>query len=328
VRPAVPLICQFIDEHKERFGVVPVCRALTVHGIVIAPRTYWARLASAPGKRALWDMTVTEIMAGIYQPDKNGRRPPESMYGTVKMWGYLRRQGIEVARCTVERLKREHGWRGTTRARRPPRTTVPDPAASRAPDLVRRRFSAPRPGQLHVADFTYVPMEAGRFGYTAFVIDAFAGLIPGWECSLDKKAAFVEAAIRQAAAYRARQGRPFTGKEIHHSDAGSQYTSIHFTETLMLAGLQPSIGTVGDAFDNALAETTIGLYKTECIREGSPFRTGPLVTLAGLEEITSAWVCWYNTSRLMHRLGLRPPAEAEAQYYQQHAEPRPGQAHK
>jgi len=328
VRPAVPLICQFIDEHKERFGVVPVCRALTVHGIVIAPRTYWARLASAPGKRALWDMTVTEIMAGIYQPDKNGRRPPESMYGTVKMWGYLRRQGIEVARCTVERLKREHGWRGTTRARRPPRTTVPDPAASRAPDLVRRRFSAPRPGQLHVADFTYVPMEAGRFGYTAFVIDAFAGLIPGWECSLDKKAAFVEAAIRQAAAYRARQGRPFTGKEIHHSDAGSQYTSIHFTETLMLAGLQPSIGTVGDAFDNALAETTIGLDKTECIREGSPFRTGPLVTLAGLEEITSAWVCWYNTSRLMHRLGLRPPAEAEAQYYQQHAEPRPGQAHK
>jgi len=328
VRPAVPLICQFIDEHKERFGVVPVCRALTVHGIVIAPRTYWARLASAPGKRALWDMTVTEIMAGIYQPDKNGRRPPESMYGTVKMWGYLRRQGIEVARCTVERLKREHGWRGTTRARRPPRTTVPDPAASRAPDLVRRRFSAPRPGQLHVADFTYVPMEAGRFGYTAFVIDAFAGLIPGWECSLDKKAAFVEAAIRQAAAYRARQGRPFTGKEIRHSDAGSQYTSIHFTETLMLAGLQPSIGTVGDAFDNALAETTIGLDKTECIREGSPFRTGPLVTLAGLEEITSAWVCWYNTSRLMHRLGLRPPAEAEAQYYQQHAEPRPGQAHK
>jgi putative transposase len=220
------------------------------------------------------------------------------------------------------------GHPGVTRARRAPRTTVSDPAASRAPDLVRRRFKASRPGELHVADFTYVAMETGRFGYTAFVIDAFAGLIPGWECSLDKKTAFVEAAIRQAAAYRARQGRPFTGKEIHHSDAGSQYTSIHFTETLMLAGLQPSIGTVGDAFDNALAETTIGLYKTECSREGSPFRTGPLETLADLEEITSAWVSWYNTSRLMHRLGLRPPAEAEAEYYQQRAEPTRGQAHK
>jgi len=218
VRPAVPLICQFIDDQKERFGVVPVCRALTVHGIVIAPRTYWARAASGPSKRALWDMTVTEIMAGIYRPDENGRRPPESMYGTVKMWGYLQRQGIEVARCTVERLKREHGWRGTTRARRPPRTTVADPGAQRAPDLVKRNFKAWRPGDLVVADFTYVPMDTGRFGYTAFVIDAFAGLIPGWECSLSKKTAFVAAAIRQAAACRARQGRPFTGKEIHHSD--------------------------------------------------------------------------------------------------------------
>jgi putative transposase len=328
VRPATALICQFIDEHKERFGVAPVCRALSAHGIQIAPRTYWARRSAVPSKRALWDTVIAEVLAGIYEPDNNGRRRPEALYGTVKMWGHLRRQGIEVAKCTVERLKRAHGWRGTARARRPPRTTVADPAAQRAPDLVKRNFTASRPGELVVADFTYVPMGTGRFGYTAFVIDAFAGLIPGWECSLSKKTAFVEAAIRQAAAYRARQGHPFTGKEIHHSDAGSQYTSIHFTETLMLAGLQPSIGTVGDAFDNALAETTIGLYKTECVRECSPFRTGPLVTLADLEEITAAWVHWYNTSRLMHRLGLRPPAEAEADYHQQHAEPHPGQAHK
>jgi transposase InsO family protein len=195
------------------------------------------------------------------------------------------------------------------------RTTVPDPAAARAPDLVRRQFKAPRPGQLHVADFTYVPLTGGRFAYTAFVIDAFAGLIPGWECSLSKKTAFVESAIRQAAAYRARQGSPITGGAIHHSDAGKQYTSVHFTETLMLAGLAPSIGTVGDALDNALAETTIGLYKTECTRDCSPFRNGRLETLADVEEITSAWVHWYNTSRLMHRLGGRPPAEAEAEYY-------------
>ena len=326
MRPATALICQFIDERKGEFGVAPICRALSAHGIQIAPRTYWARRSAAPGKRALWDTAVTEILAGIYEPDENGRRPPESLYGTVKMWAHLNRQGIPVAKCTVERLKRAHGWRGATRGRRV-RTTVPDPAASRAPDLVRRQFKAARPGQLHVADFTYVPLAGGRFAYTAFVIDAFAGLIPGWECSLSKQTAFVESAIRQAAGYRARQGNPISGDAIHHSDAGSQYTSVHFTETLMLAGLAPSIGTVGDALDNALAETTIGLYKTECIRDGSPFRNGPLETLADVEQITSAWVCWYNTSRLMHRLGRRPPAEAEAEYYDHHRAGHPGQAH-
>jgi len=310
----MPLICAFVDERKHQFGVVPICRALSAHGILIAPRTYWARLAASPSKRALWDTAVTEILAGIYEPDHRGRRPPESLYGTLKMWAHLNRQGIPVAKSTIERLKHAHGWRGVTRGRRV-RTTVPDPAAARAPDLVRRQFKASRPGQLHVADFTYVPLATGRFAYTAFIIDAFAGLIPGWECSLSKQAAFVESAVRQAALYRARQGTPLTAGAIHHSDAGSQYTSVHFTETLLLAGLAPSIGTVGDALDNALAETTIGLYKTECTRDGSPFRTGPLNTLADVEEITSAWVHWYNTSRLMHRLGRRPPAQAEAKYY-------------
>jgi putative transposase len=217
VRPATALICRFIDEEKEKFGVAPICRALLVHGMEIAPRTYWAHRAAMPGKRELWDTAVTEILAGIYEPDENGRRPPESLYGTVKMWAHLNRQGIPVAKCTVERLKRVHGWRGVTRGRRV-RTTIADPAASRAPDLVRRQFKASRPGQLHVADFTYVPLAGGRFAYTAFVIDAFAGLIPGWECSLSKQAAFVESAIRQAAAYRARQGNPITGDAIHHSD--------------------------------------------------------------------------------------------------------------
>jgi transposase InsO family protein len=326
VRPATALICRFIDEEKGEFGVAPVCRALSVHGIQIAPRTYWAHRAAIPGKRELWDTAVTEILAGIYEPDEKGRRPPESLYGTVKMWAHLNRQGIPVAKCTVERLKRAHGWRGVTRGRRV-RTTVPDPAASRAPDLVRRQFKAPRPGQLHVADFTYVPLAGGRFAYTAFVIDAFAGLIPGWECSLSKETAFVESAIRQATAYRARQGQPVTSGAIHHSDAGSQYTSVHFTETLMLAGLAPSIGTVGDALDNALAETTIGLYKTECTREGSPFRAGPLETLADVEKITSEWVHWYNASRLMHRLGRRPPVEAEAEYYHARRPGHPAQGH-
>lgn len=264
---------------------------------------------------------MTEILAGIYEPDRAGRRPPESLYGSLKMWAHLHRQGVPVARCTVERLMRAGGWRGTTRARKV-RTTVTDPAAARAPDLVNRNFHAHRPDQLHVADFTYVPMVSG-FGYTAFVLDAFAGLIAGWECSLSKQTVFVERAIRQAAAHRRRQGRPLAGDTIHHSDAGSQYTAVHFGETLMLEGLIPSIGSVGDAYDNALAETTIGLYKTECIRDGSPFRTGPIRTLADLEAITAAWVHWYNTSRLMHRLGRRPPVEAEAEYYAHHGDGQP-----
>ncbi len=225
---------------------MPICRALAGHGIAIAPRTYWARRSRPPSQRPLRDAALTEILAGIYEPDERGRRPPECLYGSLKMWDYLRRQGIRVARCTVERLMRANGWRGVTRARTV-RTTIPDPAHTRAPDLVHRNFQADRPGQLHVADFTYVPLDGAGFGYTAFVIDAFAGLIAGY----------------------------------------------------------------------ALAETTIGLYKTECIRQDSPFRTGPIRTLADLEEITSAWVHWYNTSRLMHRLGRRPPAEAEAEYYQQ-----------
>jgi hypothetical protein len=155
------------------------------------------------------------------------------------MWAHLQRQGVPVARCTVERLMREHGWRGATRTKKV-RTTVADPHAVRAPDLVRRCFTAARPDALWVADFTYTPMTEGRFGYTAFVIDAFAGLIPGWECSMTKHTDFVQAAIRQAAARRRREGHPLRGT-VHHSDAGSQYTSVHFGQTLYLEGLTPSV---------------------------------------------------------------------------------------
>jgi putative transposase len=188
---------------------VPICRALCSQGIAIAPRTYWARRSRPPSRRALTDAALTEILAGIYEPDENGRRRPECLYGSVKMWEHLNRQGITVAKCTVERLMRAHGWRGVTRARTV-RTTIPDPGHTRAPDLVRRNFKAGRPGQLHVADFTYVPLDGGGFGYTAFVIDAFAGLIAGWECSLSKQTAFVERAIsgpasRRAAVARCRQ---------------------------------------------------------------------------------------------------------------------------
>jgi len=195
---------------------VPICRALSGLGVAIAPRTYWARRSRPPSRRALRDEALTEILAGIYEPGENGRRPPECLYGSVKMREHLNRQGITVAKCTVERLMRANGWRGVTRGRTV-RTTIPDPGHGRAPDLVKRHFQAERPGQLHVADFTYVPLDGGGFGYTAFVIDAFAGLIAGWDCSLSKETAFVERAIRQAAALRARQGHPIGGPAVHHS---------------------------------------------------------------------------------------------------------------
>lgn len=261
----------------------------------------------------MWDTAVTEILAGIYEPDKHGRRAAESLYGAEKMWAHLQRQGIPVARCTVERLMRVNGWKGVVR-RKKVRTTEPAPAAYRAPDLVDRQFRVPAPNMLFVADFTYVRLVTGVFVYTAFVIDAYAGTIVGWECAASKRTTFVESAIRAAVALRAGQGRPVTDA-IHHSDAGSQYTAVKRVETLALSGLRPSIGSVGDAYDNALAETTIGLYKTEAIRDDSPFRRGPLHRIADVELLTADWVSWFNQSRLMHRLARKPPIEYEADYY-------------
>jgi putative transposase len=289
--------------------------------VAIAPRTFHAWATRAPSKRSLWDATITEVLAGYYEPDQHGRRRPESLYGSLKMWAHLQREGIPVARSTVERLMRAHGWQGVRRQTKV-RTTVVDPAAARAPDLVDRQFAVPAPNRLLVADFTYVRLACGVFVYVAFVIDAYAGAIIGWEVSGSKQTRFVESAIRQAIALRSRQGHPIEGA-IHHSDAGSQYTSVHFGETLSLSGLRPSVGSVGDAYDNALAETTIGLYKNECVRCDSPFRRGPLQALTDVELITADWVSWYNQQRLMHRLGRIPPAEAEAHYYAQRVAGRP-----
>jgi putative transposase len=204
---------------------------LTAHGVKIAPRTFYAWLNRPPSKRALWDTAIIEILAGYYEPDDNGRRKPESLYGAEKMWGHLQREGIPVARCTVERLMRANGWKGVVR-RKAIRTTEADPAGSRPADLVDRNFRVPAPDLLVVADFTYVRLASGGFVYTAFVVDAYAGRIVGWECSTSKRTAFVESAIRQAAALRARQGRAWTGSTIHHSDAGSQgefnWSTQHF----------------------------------------------------------------------------------------------------
>ena len=215
------MICAFIAEHRARFGVAPICRVLTEHGCQIAPRTFYAWLSRPPSARALWDTVLTEVLAGYYEPDEHDRRKPESLYGAVKMWAHLQRQGITVARCTVERLMRANGWRGVTRAKKV-RTTISDPAAARAADLVKRQFRVPAPNRLLVADFTYVPLSSGVFCYTAFVIDAYAGRIVGWTCSASKESRFVRLAIRHAAQLRSNEGNPLVGNTIHHSDAGSQ----------------------------------------------------------------------------------------------------------
>jgi len=197
---------------------VPICRALSGQGLAIAPRTYWARRRRPPSRRALHDALVTRLLASIFEPGRNGRRAPESLYGAVKAWGWLRRQGVTAARCTVERIMRANGWRGNVRQARKIRTTVANPAAQRFPDLVKRQFRADAPGRLLVADFTYAALAGGGFAYVAFVIDAYAGTIRGWECSLSKTTAFIQRAILQAASQLARLGHPVTAGAIHHSD--------------------------------------------------------------------------------------------------------------
>lgn len=319
-RPSTAEFCEFIDAYREVFGVAPICRALAVAGLVVAPDTlansYYTRRRRGIAKRTLWDTTITEILAGFYQPDEQGRMAPESLYGAVKMWAHLNREGIPVARSTVERLMRLNGWAGAIRGKRP-RTTITDPDAEdrRAPDLVARRFTVAAPDRLWVADFTYVQRLAGRWCYTAFTIDAFADLIVGWHTTTVADTAMVEASFGHALEFRARQGRPVAAGAIHHSDAGSQYTALHFAGQLAEADFRPSIGSVGDAYDNALAETIIGLYKTECTPTGSPFNPDGFTTTTQVETATAAWVHWFNTRRLLHRLGRRPPREAEAAHY-------------
>jgi putative transposase len=326
VRPAPTTgeLSEFIDVHRDRFGVAPICRVLTSAGLAIAPNSYYTRRRRGISKRQLWDTTITEVLAGYYEPDESGRLAPESLYGSLKMWAHLNREGIEVAKCTVERLMRLNGWAGVTRRARP-RTTIADPDAlenRRPPDLVDRRFRVPAPNQLWVADFTYVVRTAGRWCYTAFNIDAFADSIVGWHTTQTADAAMVETSFAHGLQCRARQGHPVAGA-IHHSDAGTQYTALHFAGQLAEAEFRPSIGSVGDAYDNALAETIIGLYKTECTRVGSPFNPTGFATLADVETATADWVHWFNNHRLLHRLGRRPPAEAEAEHYARHQADQP-----
>ncbi|AMU14268.1 transposase [Burkholderia cenocepacia] len=244
----------------------------------------------------------------VLQPEiKRVWRANMQVYGVPKVWKQMNREGIVVARCTVGRLMKLQGLRGTVRGKRV-RTTNPDTSAPRPLDRVNRQFKAERPNQLWVSDFTYVSTWQGWL-YVAFVIDVFARRIVGWRVSSSMSTDFVLDALEQAL-YARQPGDD--GTLIHHSDRGAQYVSIRYSERLAEAGIEPSVGSRGDSYDNALAETINGLYKTELIHRRAPWKTRESVELATLE-----WVAWYNHHRLMEPLGYIPPAEAEANYYRQ-----------
>ncbi|MBK4723608.1 IS3 family transposase, partial [Azospirillum sp. YIM DDC1] len=299
-RPPVQEMIAFIDAHRSVHGVEPICKVLP-----IAPSTYRAHAArrTDPAKAPARSRSDAELSLAIRRVwDANFQ-----VYGVRKVWRQLRREGLDVARCTVARLMKHMGLKGAARGKAV-RTTISDRATSCPADRVNRQFQAPRPNALWVADFTYVATWRG-FVYVAFVIDTFARRIVGWRVSRTAHAGFVLDALEQALHDR----RPAKGSGlIHHSDRGSQYVAIRYTERLTAAGIEPSVGSVGDSYDNALAETINGLYKTEVIR-----RRGPWHTLEAVEFATLEWVDWFNHRRLLEPIGNIPPAEAEARYYAQ-----------
>jgi len=290
----------FIDDHRGAYGVEPICKLLP-----IAPSTFHAHAArrSDPAglpARARRDVVLATDIQRVFDANFG-------VYGVRKVWRQLGREGKKVARCTVARLMRRMGLQGVVRGREV-RTTVSNPAVVCPLDRVNRQFHAPRPNALWLSDFTYVATWQG-FVYVAFVIDAFARRIVGWRVSRTAHASFVLDALEQALHER----RPVQGSGlVHHSDRGVQYVSIRYTERLADAGIEPSVGSVGDSYDNALAETINGLYKTEVIR-----RRGSWRSLETVEFATLDWVDWFNNRRLLEPIGNIPPAEAEARYYQQ-----------
>lgn len=292
----------FIDEHRDVYGVEPICKVLP-----IAPSTYYTHAArkADPGlrpNRAWKDEALCVEIRRVWGENKQ-------VYGVRKVWKQLRREGFRVARCTVERLMRRLGLRGVIRGKAV-KTTVSAKATPCPRDLVNRQFRAERPNALWVSDFTYVSTGQG-FVYVAFVIDVFARRIVGWKVSRSARTDFVLDALEQALHAR----RPADDRGlIHHSDRGVQYVSIRYTERLAEAGIEPSVGSVGDSYDNALAETINGLYKAEVIHRRA------WKNLEAVELATLDWVDWFNHKRLLGPIGNIPPAEAEAVYYQQQRE--------
>ena len=291
---------RFIDENRDELGVEPICRALQV-----APSTYYAarQREVAPSARALRDAVLVQVLMTLWVANRK-------LYGAHKLWKAARRAGHDVGRDQVARLMRQLGIRGNSR-RRKVFTTRPDPDALRPPDRVTRQFSADRPNALWVMDLTYVPTRAGM-AYVCFIVDAFSRMVVGWRVATHMRTEMVLDALELAR--RSRGGHRLVGL-VAHSDAGSQFTSVRFTERLEELGARPSIGTVADSFDNALAETTNGLYKAECVY--GPDATG-WHDAEHLELATLSWVHWFNNERLHGHCGDVPPAEFEAVWLVNH----------
>jgi putative transposase len=286
-----------IDAHRQEYGVESICRTLQV-----APSTYYAvkTREREPSARTVRDR---ELLVEIRRVHKANYE----VYGARKVWRQLLREGIPAARCTVERLMAKDGLKGAVRGKRR-RTTIPADQPCRPADLVQRQFSAPAPNRLWVSDFTYVATWSGVC-YVAFAIDVFSRRIVGWKADRSMHTDLVLDTLEMGLWARDHHGQPVGSGLVHHSDAASQYTSFTFTQRLIDAGVDASIGSVGDAYDNALAETTIGLYKTELIRPRGPWKTVEQVELATLE-----WVDWYNNARLHSACGNAPPVEFEEQH--------------
>ncbi|MFP4361187.1 MAG: IS3 family transposase [Alphaproteobacteria bacterium] len=297
-RPPVSQMTAFIDEFREEFGVEPICRVLPIAPSTYHQRALEARKPDRASARSKSDAALRVAIARVWEENRQ-------LYGARKIWHALRREGFDVARCAVERLMKAMGIKGVVRGRKIV-TTNPDAARPCPDDKVNRAFEAERPNQLWVSDFTYIPTWSGTV-YAAFVIDVFARRIVGWRVSTSMSTQFVLDALNQAIFQR----KTHRNKDlIHHSDRGSQYLSITYTERLMDAGIDPSVGTVGDSYDNALAESVIGLFKTEVINALGPWRT-----LRDIEWQTLKWIDWYNNRRLLAPIGYIPPAEAEQTYH-------------
>ena len=301
------------------FGVESVCAVLREQGCQVAPRTYRSWKSRQPSLRTITDAHVTNAML-----DTVGT--PEGLYGRRKMTVHLQRQGVDVSAGTVHRLMGDEGLSGAVRGRSH-RTTIPAKDGVRAGDLVNRNFTAPAPNRVWVADFTYCRTWSG-FVYVAFIIDVFSRFIVGWHVMTTRPVELVTVPLRMALWQRRRHGYVINdGELLHHSDAGSQYLAFRFSEELMLEGILASVGSVGDAYDNALAESTIGLFKTEAMAKNNPFHVGPFKTIADVEYATAGWVDWYNNRRLHSSIGDIPPAEFEVNYYTANLTPQPAMSH-
>ena len=288
----------FVDANRESYGVEPICRMLP-----IAPSTYYEQKAREKDPSRLPARAKRDVQ--LRGEIRRVRQENFDVYGVRKVWRQLCREGRDVARCTVARLMREMGLQGAVRGRRF-KTTKPDSSGGRPMDLVERDFNATRPNELWVSDLTYIATWRG-FVYVAFVIDVFARLIVGWRATTSLTAGIALDALEQALHERRLDPED---PLVHHSDRGVQYVSLRYTERLAEAGIEPSVGSRGDSYDNALAESIIGLYKTEVIRRRGPWR--------GLEDVefaTLEWVHWYNTQRLLEPIGNVSPVEYEMNYY-------------